>query len=74
MASECESGCADEDLDIRWHLNESTDADDTVLPSLEGAKLSEAQEQAKRNSSYRGRGLKRRWVEKTFCVMVISPL
>ena len=37
------------------HLNESTDADDTVLSSLEGAKLSEAQEQANRDRRYGGK-------------------
>ena len=44
MASECQSGCAGEDASIRWHLDESTDADNTVLPSLVGGKLREAQE------------------------------
>ena len=48
MASECESGSLGEDADIRWHLDESTDADDTVLSSLEGAKMSEAQERGEK--------------------------
>ena len=54
MASECQSGRAGEDAGIRWHLNESIDADDTALSSLEGAKLSGAQAQARARIRYGG--------------------
>ena len=52
MAAECESGGAGEDAEIRWHLD--PDADDTVLSSLEGEKLNEAQVQARERSRFAG--------------------